>query len=163
MEREGVTDADVSAGRREVARALLFDRAGRLLMVHWRDPLTGKEFLEPPGGRREGNESFEDALCREIAEETGLEEVEVGDPIAEIDHRFTFGGEDYDCREHYFACRLTGDARGPTSLDPVEDAGIVGIEWVDVDDVAERRADQFEPPELLDMLRGLGRIRESEK
>ncbi len=137
---------------------MLFDRDGRLLMVHWRDPVTGHEFLEPPGGLREGNETFEDAVRREIAEETGLQDIEVGDFVAEIDHRFTFGGADYDCRERYFACRLTGDGRAPTSLDPVEEASIVGIEWVRVDELAERREDQVEPPQLLEMLRAVGRI-----
>ena len=147
----------MSAGPREVGRGLLFDASGRLLMVHWRDPLTGHEFLEPPGGLREAGETFEETVRREIAEEAGLEDLDVGELVAEIEHRFTFGGKDYDCRERYFACRLTGDGTRPTSPDPVEDAGIIGIHWVGVDELAERPADQIEPPQLLAMLRRLGR------
>ena len=136
---------------------MVFDEDEQLLLVHWRDPVTGHEFVEPPGGVREGGETFEETVRREIAEETGLEDVEVGDLVAEIDHRFTFGGKDYDNHERYFVCRLTGDARKPPSLDPVEDRGIVGIRWIDVDDLAERAPDQVEPPQLLEILRGLGR------
>lgn len=148
----------MSGGRREVARGLLFDDDGRLLMLRWRDPMTGHEFVEPPGGEREAGETFEETVRREIAEETGLREVEVGDLLTEIDHRFTFGGEDYDCHERYFACRLTGRGRAPTSLEPVEDVGIVGVEWVDLRDLAARRPDQVEPPQLLSLLRRLGRL-----
>jgi 8-oxo-dGTP pyrophosphatase MutT (NUDIX family) len=152
----------VSVGPREVARGLLFDGQGQLLMVHWRNPVTGHEFLEPPGGLREGSETFESAVRREIAEETGLEEVEVGELVTEIDHHFTFGGQDYDCRERYFVCRLTGDGARPTSLDLVENAGIIGAEWVSVDELFERPSDQIEPPELLEILRQIGRIGEAE-
>jgi 8-oxo-dGTP pyrophosphatase MutT (NUDIX family) len=129
--------------------------------MHWRDPVTGHEFLEPPGGLREGSETFEGALRREIAEETGLEEVEVGALVSEIDHHFTFGGQDYDCRERYFVCRLTGDGARPTSLDLVEDAGILGAEWISVDELAERPPDEIEPPQLLEILRRIDRIGES--
>lgn len=153
----------MSPDRREVARGLVFDPQGRLLMVHWRDPVTGHEFLEPPGGRREPGERFEDALRREIREETGLEEVEVADVITEIDHRFTFGGDDFDCRERYFACRLAGGTTRPTAFDPIEEAGIVGIQWISVEDLSERPPDQVEPPELFDMLGQLGRLHGGEQ
>ena len=43
---------------------MLFDDDGRLLMLHWRDPMTRHEFWEPPGGLRESDETFEGALRR---------------------------------------------------------------------------------------------------
>lgn len=137
---------------RDVARALLFDEDGRVLLVHWRDPLTGHEFLEPPGGAREPGESYEDALRREIAEETGLQRVEVGACTAELRHEFTFGGVDYDCMEQYYLCHAVGRERGETRLDPVEAAGIVGVEWWDVEDLGASGL-SLEPPELLEMVR----------
>lgn len=140
---------------RDVARGLLFDDLGRVLLVHWRDPSTGHEFLEPPGGVREAGETYEDALRREIAEETGIAGVEVGAFVAEVDHEFTFAGEHYDCRERYYMCRLAGSQRAATRLDAVEQEGIVGIEWWGVDDLAERPPRSLEPPRLLEMLRGL--------
>jgi 8-oxo-dGTP pyrophosphatase MutT (NUDIX family) len=144
-------------GEREVARGLLFDDE-RVLLIHWRDPVTGHEFLEPPGGLVEAGESLEDAVRREIAEETGLAGVEVDRFLTEVHHVFTFAGELYDCRERYYLCRLTGDGRAARVLDPVEASGIVGVEWVGVEDLAGRPADSLEPPQLLEMLRDLGRL-----
>ena len=143
--------------RREVARGLLFDDE-RILIIRWRDPVTGHEFLEPPGGLRETGESFEDAVRREIGEEAGIVGVEVDRFVTEIDHVFTFAGEVYDCRERYFLCRLTDKPRAAPVLDPVEEAGIVGVEWVDLEDLVDRPTDSLEPPQLLEILRNLGRL-----
>ncbi|HEX2057097.1 MAG TPA: NUDIX domain-containing protein [Actinomycetota bacterium] len=144
----------MSPALREVARALLLDDAGRILLVHWRDPITRHEFLEPPGGAREPGESFEDALRREVAEETGVEGLTVARFVAEIDHEFTFGGRRYECRERYYVCRPTGGARRDTRLDPVEAEGIVGIGWWAVADLGASGL-SLEPPALLELLRGL--------
>lgn len=141
---------------REVARGLLFDGA-RLLMIRWRDPSTGHEFLEPPGGAREAGESFEDAVRREIAEETGISGVEVERFVRELRHVFTFDGRAYDSRERYFVCRLRDEGWAEPALDPVEQ-GIVGVEWVRVEDLAVRPEGSLEPPELLEMLRDVGRL-----
>jgi 8-oxo-dGTP pyrophosphatase MutT (NUDIX family) len=137
---------------RYVSRALVFDDAGRILLLHWRDPLTGHEFLEPPGGRREAGETDEDALRREVAEETGLVDVETGAFVVEIDHAFTFGSVHYDCRERYYACRAGGSELHPTRLDKVESEGIVGIEWWAVEDLEGRLPNSLEPPRLLEMI-----------
>ena len=147
-----VDDGSVGQGPRDVARALLFDEGGRVLLVHWRDPLTGREFLEPPGGAREPGETYEDALRREIAEETGIGGVEVGAFAAERRHEFTFGGRGYDRLERYYLCRVVRRERGETHLDPVEAEGIVGVEWWDVDDLGASSL-SLEPPGLLEMLR----------
>lgn len=144
-------------GEREVARGLLFDGA-RLLMIRWRDPSTGHEFLEPPGGAREAGESFEEAVRREIAEEAGIGGVEVGRFVREIRHVFTFGGRVYDSRERYFVCRLGRDRLATPARDAVEETGIVAVEWVRVEDLFARPAGSLEPPQLLEMLREIGRV-----
>ena len=129
-----------------------------MLMIHWRDPVTNHEFLEPPGGLREPGESFEEAVRREIAEEAGILGVEVIDFVAELRHVFTFADELYDCRERYYLCRLVDPARTSVVVDLIEEKGIIGVEWVRVHDLVDYPAGYLEPPELLGMLRDLGRI-----
>lgn len=154
---DGSTTAHMNSPRREVARALLFDDGHRILLIHWRDPDTGREFFEPPGGHRERGESYEDALRREIAEETGILDLEIGHVLAEIDHSFTFAGVRYDCSERFFVCQLAGTRRTQPSLDDVESQGILGTRWFSGPDLAARSPDDFEPPELLAMIHRLGR------
>jgi 8-oxo-dGTP pyrophosphatase MutT (NUDIX family) len=145
----------MNSPRREVARALLFDDELRILLIHWRDPDTGREFFEPPGGQREAGESYENALRREIAEETGILDIEIGDVLTELDHSFTFAGVRYDCFERYFFCRVAGTRRTQPILDAVEGEGILGTQWFTRADLRRRPVDDFEPPELLAMLHRL--------
>ena len=139
--------------RREVARALLFDPGRKILLVHWRDPVTAREFWEPPGGRRENGETYVDALRREVAEETGFTEVVIEGFVRDLDHAFTFAGQLYDCSERYFICRLIGKEAAEPRRDVLEEAGILEIRWFRAEELKEIPTEQLEPPELLSMLR----------
>ena len=70
--------------KRQVARALLFDGRDRLLLIEWREPVTGREFWEPPGGATLEGESFEATVRREVAEETGVADIDVGECVKEF-------------------------------------------------------------------------------
>ncbi|MDO8585200.1 MAG: NUDIX domain-containing protein [bacterium] len=66
-----------------VGQKAFIDKGGRVLMLH--DPIEGLDF---PGGKvQEGETNFEEALKREVREETGLE-IEVGEPFAVWDNVF---------------------------------------------------------------------------
>ncbi|CAN5686595.1 hypothetical protein BH20ACT23_BH20ACT23_12860 [soil metagenome] len=142
--------------RREVARGLVLNAADRLLLVKWRDPLTGREFWEPPGGGSQVGESFEATVRREVAEETGLADIEVGACVAEFDRRFVWAGREFDCVERYFICRLVTNRRIGLQLDEVERSGYLEIDWWSLSDLAST-AEQLEPSELLQMLEARGR------
>jgi 8-oxo-dGTP pyrophosphatase MutT (NUDIX family) len=143
----------MNSARRSVARALLFDHDRRILLIHWRDPETGREFWEPPGGRREERETYVDAIRRELVEETGFTEVAIDGFVKDLEHRFTFAGQLYDCVERYFICHLIGKEATEPRRDALEEAGIVDIRWFRVDELERIPAEHLEPPELLSMLR----------
>lgn len=59
---------------RASAKAVVLDPAGRVLLLHMRDPVEADlgQWWELPGGGPEPGESRVEAVVRELAEETGL-------------------------------------------------------------------------------------------
>jgi len=70
----------------EVAAGLVF-RAGKLLITQRYPDAHQGGLWEFPGGKREPDESFEECLHRELAEELGIE-VEVRELVATIIHEY---------------------------------------------------------------------------
>ena len=73
---------------RRAARAVVLDPDDRILLVRFTFP-AGDVWATPGGGIDEG-ESAEDAIRRELTEETGLENVELGPWIWVREHVFPF-------------------------------------------------------------------------
>jgi mutator protein MutT len=70
----------------EVAAGLVF-RQGKLLITRRRPDAHLGGLWEFPGGKREGNETFEACLARELREELGIE-VAVGELVESLTHAY---------------------------------------------------------------------------
>lgn len=108
--------------------AVVLDGDRVLLIKRGHEPLKGQWSL--PGGRVESGETLEQAIAREVQEETGLD-VEVG-PIVDVLDRISHDAEGRV--EHHFvlvdfACRPSGGV-----LCSASDAD--AAEWVALDDLA---------------------------
>lgn len=82
-----MSDAEDAFPDRPTSRWLILDGQGRVLLfrfVYADGPLAGTAFWATPGGGCEPGETYEDAACRELFEETGLS---VGDPGPEVARR----------------------------------------------------------------------------
>ena len=80
---------------RPAARAIVLDPEDRILLVRFLFP-TGKTFWATPGGGIEAEESSEEAIRRELAEETGLDAVDIGPVVWTRLHIIPFIGGQWD-------------------------------------------------------------------
>ena len=85
-----------------------------------------------PKGHVEEGETLERAALREVAEETGLTNVRVCEPLAPVDWQFTFNGERIHKTCHFFLMEATDNETTPQA-----EEGISACEWKDFAD-AER-------------------------
>jgi TDG/mug DNA glycosylase family protein len=98
---------------RRAARALVIDGRDRTLLVLFRDT-TGQTWWASPGGGADEGETAEQTLRRELAEEVGLVEFELGPEIWTRDHTFAWFGQIYRQRERIYLVRVDEHEPAPT-------------------------------------------------
>jgi TDG/mug DNA glycosylase family protein len=101
---------------RDAVRAAVVAPDGRTLMLHYADEYD--EWWIPPGGGIDPGESDEQALRRELREELGFEDFEIGPLLFESERWFLleygFGGQRnriYLVRVPHFEARVVSEAR----------------------------------------------------
>jgi len=94
--------------------AVIFDGDCVLLVKRGREPLKGQWSL--PGGAVDVGETLDQAIAREVKEETGLD-VEAGPVVEVVDriHRDASGRVEYHFVIVDYLCRLRGGALVPAS------------------------------------------------
>jgi 8-oxo-dGTP pyrophosphatase MutT (NUDIX family) len=139
--------------RRLTARVLLFDPDGRLLLMKGRLPSApeGPGAWFTLGGGAAPGETVREAAAREIVEETGFRDVELGPVVWRREGALPLAGETVWMDEHYFIARCPGG-------DPVRH-GWQADEHRFIDDIAwwthaELTAtdERLFPPGLADLL-----------
>ena len=85
---------------RQAARAELLDPADRILLVRFEFP--ARTVWATPGGGIDDGETHEQAIVRELAEEAGLEEVELGPWIWTRTHVFPFESGRWDGQQERY-------------------------------------------------------------
>lgn len=144
---------------RPAARALIID-AQRLLL--FRGELPDREpWWFAPGGALEPGETYEEALVREVLEETGLV-LDVTTPPPHVWTReveFTWQGQVERHLERFFLIRIQAHEVDTRGFEPAETAIVRRHRWWGIDDIRSSR-DCFAPAHLGDHLAPLleGRV-----
>ena len=111
--------------RRQAARVVLLNREGHVLLLSARDLADRQKppWWEIPGGGIDPHESSADAARRELHEETGITDVEVG-PCVWVQHSvFSFGGFQFDQHERIHVAWCDG-----VDVSTIEPAGLEVLE-----------------------------------
>jgi double-stranded uracil-DNA glycosylase len=91
---------------RRAARALVLDEDGRALLVQFRDE-SGQVWWATPGGGIDEGEHAHEALRRELSEEVGLDDFELGPEIWRREHTFAWDGRILRQRERIWLVRVS--------------------------------------------------------
>jgi 8-oxo-dGTP pyrophosphatase MutT (NUDIX family) len=123
-------------GRRRAARAVVLDPRDRILLISARDPARpgGAGWWELPGGGIDPGEATVDAVRRELWEEAGIRDAEIGPCVWTQAVEFTFGGWHFDQDEWIHVVRCDGTAAAPAGLESLEALAFGEQRWWTVED-----------------------------
>lgn len=143
------------AALRRVARVVLLDEQDRILLLHGHEPDdTANGWWFTPGGGLEGEESHQQAALRELAEETGITEVELGPVLWRRVCSFPFAGRRWDQDEWFILARTSQTGTVATGLTELERRTVDGSRWWSCEELTEAHETVY-PTKLAGLLRTL--------
>jgi len=136
---------------RAAVRALVLDGENRVLLVQFRDPV-GQTWWAAPGGGIDGGESLEEALRRELAEEAGLTDFELGPELWTREHVFAWMGRILRQRERFRLVRV--DMHDPAPAVDLAAEWVAGLRWWTLDELDAANV-ELAPKRLPELVRSL--------
>jgi 8-oxo-dGTP pyrophosphatase MutT (NUDIX family) len=139
---------------RQAARAIVLDPADRILLVEFSFP-DAVVWATPGGGLAEG-ETDEQALRRELVEEAGLEEFELGSRVWDRTHVQPFGQGRWDGQvERFYVVRAPAFEPTPRlTWEQLRLEGMTAVRWWELDEL-EATQTTFAPRRLPTLVREL--------
>ncbi|MCX5143229.1 MULTISPECIES: NUDIX hydrolase [unclassified Streptomyces] len=145
----------MSVEKRKVSRLVLLDPDDRILLMHGFEPEDpSSTWWFTPGGGLEGDETREQAALRELAEETGITDVELGPVLWQRMCSFPFDGRRWEQDEWYFLARTTQTATDTSGLTGLERRSVAGLRWWTSAELSAARETVY-PTRLAGLLRTL--------
>ncbi len=139
---------------RRAARAVVLDPADRILLVRFEFPT--RAVWATPGGGLDDEETHEQAIVRELAEEVGLDDVVLGPWIWTREHVFPFESGEWDGQaERYVLVRTREFEPAPRfTTEQLAAEFVTGMRWWTLGEL-EASGELFAPRRLPDLVAAL--------
>jgi 8-oxo-dGTP pyrophosphatase MutT (NUDIX family) len=134
---------------RPVARLVVLDPRDRILLFETKLPYT-HVWMTPGGGLKVG-ETHADAARRELWEEVGVRDCELGPCVWTVEFRFEHESGFIDQRERYFVVRLGADDVDDANREALERSEILRHRWWSCGELQNAHVD-FRPRDLATLL-----------
>lgn len=120
---------------------MVLDPNDRVLLINAKDPAgpSERDWWEIPGGGVDPGETTQDAVRRELWEEAGIANAEIGPCIWVQAVEFTFGGWRFEQDEWVHVVRCDGTAEGPKGLESLESLAFGDQRWWHLDELMDQR------------------------
>jgi ADP-ribose pyrophosphatase YjhB (NUDIX family) len=140
---------------RNAARAVVVDQSYRLLLVRFEG--QGGPLWFTPGGGVEDGETTEDAIRRELREEVGLNDVDLGPLIWQRTHVFPMLKTEFDGQhEVFYLVRTSKPGTDPTlSEEDLRAEGVTGSRWWTLAELRAAQHERFAPTKLPELFEAL--------
>ncbi|MFC6285154.1 NUDIX hydrolase [Nocardioides sp. GCM10027113] len=136
---------------RKAVKVLLLDPDDRVLLLSGREDEHSDPFWFPVGGGIEPGEDAATAARREVAEETGLGDLRLGQEVWTRRSTYAWRGESRVVEERWFVARTERFEPSGEAMTPDERGYVTGFRWWTVADLAASSASVF-PADLASRL-----------
>jgi 8-oxo-dGTP pyrophosphatase MutT (NUDIX family) len=139
--------------QRLAARVILLDADNRVFLMFFAPGQEGAGVWITPGGGLEPGETFEEAALRELYEEVGLRDVELGPCVWHRSHTFEFNQRLIEQQERFYVVRV--DAHDPgdhVNHDEWEREQITSQRWWTLEEILAAPSQYFAPSDLASLL-----------
>ena len=124
--------------QRPTVRVILISPAGRVLLIRYQDRRTEQEpiFWLTPGGGVDPGETLTQAAQRELLEETGVTDAELGPIVWYDEPTVTYMGERFQILQSYFVAHCDGETLSSAGWTELEREVIREMRWCAPDELA---------------------------
>lgn len=144
--------------KRTSCRAVLLTSDSKILLIKVENPDGGWIGWITPGGGIAPGEDEETALKRELCEELGLVNVNIGPKVWTRFHAFPYRGKIIEQQEFYFLVKSNQfEPKSKMNLNDSEMVDHRGFRWWDLEEIGKSK-ENFAPRRLYSLLQDLNKI-----